>query len=617
MGRLAIKVILSIILFSLIIIAINMVFLLYSEYKRGLADIEKSIEIVEESHLKSISESVYNFDERSLDLQLQGVLSLDNIVYITVLEKRGSNDHFHIKGDSLAPVYSEKSFSLRHSSPDGSSIDLGTLTVRTNLESLLVELKDRILIVLLEQVLLILFLSIAIFVHIQRTITRHLTHFAQYANNINLRRLSQHLKLNRPSKSIFRPDEFDILESALNNMSLRIEQELSEKKKLADENKILEQQYLHAQKVDSIGQLAGGIAHDLNNLFTPIVGLSDLLKFQLKGSEYEESVHNIHLAALKSSELVQQLLTFSRKQKLGLSRINLNDVIRDFFPLLSRTLKKNIKIKTDLSEELEEIDSNKGKIEQILMNLSINAQDAIEAEGILKIRTDMVYLDGKSRGMYEGLDAGRYVLLTFSDNGIGINSEILEKIFEPFFSTKGDKGTGLGLATVYSIVMQHKGKIFVFSEPEHGTTFRMYFPISSTSSLKESKNTDNKVSGEEGFKTIMIVEDNYQVRSLTVSILSKYGYQVISVENAEEALQILREKKDSCDLLLTDIVMPGMNGWELFKESRKLNPELPVLFMSGYSDDFLSDTDRDKYNFIQKPFTINQLLKAISSSLNN
>ncbi|MDC7223691.1 MAG: response regulator [Spirochaetales bacterium] len=611
------RLIFSLLIFSSLIIVLNTGFLFIREYRQGKEMIEKSFQTVKNSHLNAVAESVFNFDERALTLQFQGILSLDNVVYIKLREKRLQGDVIHEMGDSSSKVYSEITFPLIHYSFNGRILDLGDITIRANLESFNRELRDRTLRILLEQIVLIMCLALFLFVLTQRSITRHLSRFAQYANHMDLSRLSEHLELNRPKDALlFRPDELDILEKSLNEMRVRIEQELTHKAELERKNRELEQNYLHAQKIDSLGQLAGGIAHDLNNLLTPIVGLSDLLKRQLSNSRYEESVENIFQAGTKASTLVQQLLTFSRRQKMELSPINLNRVIEGFLPLIMRTLKENITIKTEMAEDLKAINSEKGKIEQILMNLSVNSQDAIKGEGLLLIKTDMVDLDEDSREMYDGLEAGRYVLLTFSDNGIGMDRETVNKIFDPYYSTKGEKGTGLGLATVYGIVMQQKGKILVYSEPGQGTTFKILFPVSEEN-FTPLRITMDEWKGEsdgEGSERILIVEDDDLVRSFTTAILNQQGYRTVAVESGEKALPHLNEP-EPFQLLLTDMVMPGMNGRELLEEAQKTHPDIPVLFMSGYADDFLYDEEMEKYNFIQKPFTINQLLEAISRAL--
>lgn len=369
-----------------------------------------------------------------------------------------------------------------------------------------------------------------------------------------------------------------------------------------------------AQKMESIGRLAGGIAHDLNNLLSPIIGYSDFLLDEPRlGEEFKHDIRQINHAGEKSSNLVRQLLAFSRKQVLEYKRLNVNDVISGFEKLLRRTIREDIEINITMSPEIKLINADVGQIEQILMNLAVNASDAMQDGGTLSIETCNVTLD---EGSMEG-SRGDYVMLAVSDTGHGMDREICNNIFEPFYTTKKDKGTGLGLATVYGIVKQHDGNISVESKVDKGTIFKVFFPISIQQDiadeilLPESGNL-------KGTETILIVEDDDLVRNLAKQILDKNGYKVIALENGKQAIQHIQDTGHNVDVLLTDVIMPQMNGKELQHEITKILPGIKVIYMSGYTDDVIAHHGvLDKgVNFIHKPFTSQKVLSKVREVLN-
>ncbi|MDC7222067.1 MAG: ATP-binding protein [Spirochaetales bacterium] len=609
------KLITFIFLISLFFIAIISLLIIYRENQGGDVRMEKTFHIIETTHLDSLSESIFNFDDRYVEIQLEGIASLEHVVFVYLEEYRSDGTLIRELGDRKHKIDAQRIYPLRYHMTNGKTEELGTLIIHANLDTVKKELKLQLRRVIFEQGILVLLLSLTIFILTQRTITRYLGRFAQYANSMNLTHLSENLNLDRAlSKPPFGRDELDELEKALNEMRIRMEKELLEKETLEDEMKVLEQNYLHAQKVDSIGKMTGRIAHDLNNLLSPIIGLSELLVRKLDGTEYTASLEGIYQAGTRAADLVEKLLSYSRRRNVEKKAINLNDVIGDFMSLINSTLRKDITIKTNLSEEIKPIFSDEGQLAQILMNLSVNAQDAIEGEGTICIETTPLDLDEGSREMYEGLMAGQYVLMTFSDNGSGMDRKTREKIFDPYYSTKGDSGTGLGLSTVYSIVMEHKGKLFVYSEPGHGTTFKFFFPVSENQEDPRLFSVPENLIKSDGSETILIVEEDELVRSFTVSILRNYGYYPIAVERGSQALEYLKESDDFA-LLMTAMVMEGTSGIELINEAHTIRPNLPVLFMTGYNEDYSEQLKENDINLIQKPFTINQLIKAISRTL--
>jgi len=366
----------------------------------------------------------------------------------------------------------------------------------------------------------------------------------------------------------------------------------------------LEEQYHHSQKVESLGRLAGGVAHDLNNLLTPILGYSEVLLADIEATDKKyKAVNEIMRAGFKARDLVKQLLAFGRKQTLEYQLVDLNKTVYGFEPLLRRTIREDIEIKIIPTYERCTTMADIGQVEQVLMNLAVNAQDAMSEGGTLTIETSVVEVDEKFSAIHLDAEPGEYVLLKVSDTGSGMDEKILDKIFEPFFTTKGEVGTGLGLATVYGIVKQHGGNIQVDSKLGQGTVFDVYLPFSegSAKARKTGKKISSKLIGSEA---VLVVEDDPQVRHFTCFTLKRYGYAVLEAESGPKALDILEKQRCKVDLLLTDVILPGMNGNELHGEIVRKCPNIKVLYMSGYTGDAIARHGvlEENVAFIQKPF---------------
>ena len=386
--------------------------------------------------------------------------------------------------------------------------------------------------------------------------------------------------------------------------------DLTEIKRAEEERARMEEQWHQAQKVESIGRLAGGIAHDLNNLLTPVLGYGQLMfnDFQ-KGDKRKGYLEQIMRASERARDLVGQLLAFSRKQTLRYQPLDINIVIQRFSKLLRRTIREDIALIFDLDNDIKTVEADVGQIEQVLMNLCVNAADAMPGGGQLTFETSMV--DCHDDISCCGFNSSRkHMLLTVRDTGCGMDSELLNNIFEPFFSTKGDKGTGLGLATVYGIVSQHGGHTKVESEVGKGTSFKIFLPV--VDAVKSQPQVDSgRLETFNGTEDILLVEDDKAVKEMVEELLSQLGYTIIAVENAPDALKIL--EKGKVDLLLTDVILPGLNGKELYSYAGTLHSDLKVLYMSGYADEIMGEggvLDED-VAFIQKPFTIDDLAAKV------
>ena len=377
--------------------------------------------------------------------------------------------------------------------------------------------------------------------------------------------------------------------------------------------KELESHYLQAQKVESIGRLAGGIAHDLNNLLTPILGYGQMLQDEFSAKDgRRNTVEEIIEAGKRARNLVRQLLAFSRKQTMNLAPLDVDKTIIGFEKLLRRTIRENIEITLNLSSAPYRVMADIGQIEQVIMNLAINAADAMPDCGQLLIETHKSQMDGQDSSS-KGVLPGEYVVLKIKDTGFGMNEETLEKVFEPFFSTKGDKGTGLGLATVYGIIKQHNGHIFIESQPNDGTTISVLLPKTDLETNDETVEPKTSVSVE-GMETILLVEDNEQVRTLANAMLSRMGYSVIVASSGEELFERLATYAGPADLLLTDVVMPGLNGKEIYTKLRKMYPHVRVLYMSGYAADIIVRHGVET-RLLNKPFTYEGLALQIREVL--
>jgi len=379
----------------------------------------------------------------------------------------------------------------------------------------------------------------------------------------------------------------------------------------------LQQQLLQAQKMEAIGTLAGGIAHDFNNLLTVIMGFSELLLGEKEQDHPEHAdLQKIFHAAKNGAELVRRLLMFSRKTEQKPVPMNLNRQIVRVEKLLHRTIARMIDIQLDLSPDLPEINADPSQIEQVLMNLALNARDAMPDAGKLTVRTDIATLEEEYCRLHVDVKPGEYVALEMSDTGHGMDKETLEHIFEPFFTTKEiGRGTGLGLAMVYGIVTQHNGHIAVYSEVGKGTTFKVYLPAIPADVEPEVEDSGIVLAG--GTETVLLVDDEEFVRELGARILTKFGYTVLQAENGREALDLFTRERSRISLVVLDLIMPEMGGMECFKALLEIDPQINALVASGFSADasVKATIEMGAKGFVSKPFGVNELLREVRKVL--
>jgi signal transduction histidine kinase/ActR/RegA family two-component response regulator len=381
----------------------------------------------------------------------------------------------------------------------------------------------------------------------------------------------------------------------------------------------LEQQYRQAQKMEPVGRLAGGIAHDLNNLLAPILGYSELLANDLTENDPRRAaVEQILYAGQRARDLIRQLLAFSRKQTLTFRSININDLLSQFHRLLRRTIREDIQINLHLADSLPNIQGDAGQLEQVILNLAVNAQDAMPGSGELRFQTALAALDDTERAEMDLAQAGPHVLLTITDTGIGMDGDTCAQVFEPFFTTKGQhSGTGLGLSTVYGIIKQHKGAIDVTSKPGRGTTFTIHLPAAGGDVNQVEEQRETSHTQVQGSETILLAEDDLNLRTMVETVLQRHGYTVLPASDGRQAAELAQGYPDRIDLLLTDVVMPEMNGRQLYERLAEQYPAIKALYMSGYTAEVLANEGAldHRTELVQKPFSVMDLLARVRTTL--
>jgi nitrogen-specific signal transduction histidine kinase/CheY-like chemotaxis protein len=384
------------------------------------------------------------------------------------------------------------------------------------------------------------------------------------------------------------------------------------------EHRNIEDQLRQALKMEAVGRLAGGVAHDFNNLLTVIHGYSDSVLGRLEAdSPVRSAIEEIRAAGVRAAALTRQLLAFSRRAVPEWQVLNINETVIEVETMLRRLIGEDIELRTRLDSALGFTRADPNQLEQVIMNLAVNARDAMPNGGTLTIETRNVELDATYASQHVDVEPGPYLVLSVSDTGIGMGQEVMDHLFEPFFTTKPEgKGTGLGLSTVYGIVRRSQGHVRVYSEPGQGTAFYIYLPrVNDEARFRAAAGEGPHVIG--GCETILVVEDDDQLRKMACWMLRGKGYTVLEASTGAEALRVAEHASDVA-LVLTDMVMPGMSGGELACQLRALNPKIRILFMSGYSDEVVAQRSPTiaESGFIQKPFTPQTLAMKLRSLLN-
>lgn len=400
---------------------------------------------------------------------------------------------------------------------------------------------------------------------------------------------------------------------------LGVARNITKRKKTEEEKDRIQQLLFQSQKMEAIGALTGGVAHDFNNLLTAIQGYTDMA---LKSLDNRETLYNelkqIQVTAERAAELTQQLLLFSRKQPMELMPLNINDIIRDLLKLLQRLIGEDIGVSTTLDPDLFMIEADKSSIEQMVMNLIVNARDAMPNGGMLTIQTENATLGQSDCRNISDLKPGEYVKLSIEDTGVGIDEEILSHIFEPFYSTKNaGEGTGLGLSVVYGIVKGHDGWIYVESHKDQGTAFNIYIPSIQDKKRKVLPKADSFEDIQGGSERILILEDEDVVREFARRALTNHGYQVFPASNASEAMMIFEREGGQFDLIFSDVVLPDKSGVKVVNAFLNMNPKIRILMTSGYTDkksQWEVICERG-YAFLEKPYNLHDLIRSVRKTL--
>jgi PAS domain S-box-containing protein len=435
----------------------------------------------------------------------------------------------------------------------------------------------------------------------------------EYSNDLDFRiihRSGQIVWIDHHCILISRPDGTSLGRRVSNR-------DITGRKMMEKEKENLQAQLVQAQKMEAVGRLAGGVAHDFNNMLGVILGHAEMAIDKVDFSHpLHEDLLEIQKAAQRSADLTRQLLAFARKQTISPQVLNLNDTISGMLKMLRRLIGEDIDLVWKPGANLWPVMMDPSQIDQILANLAVNAKDAINEAGNLVIETQNTVFDETYSSTHPGFMSGEYVLLAVSDNGCGMDKKILDNLFEPFYTTKEvGKGTGLGLATIYGIVKQNNGFINVYSEPGDGTSFKIYLPRIQASETAKAPDIEKEPSC--GAETVLLVEDEKAILRLGKMILERYGYTVLAAESPVEALAFTKEYDGPIDLLITDVVMPVINGKELKDKITAIRPEIKTLFMSGYTADVIAHhgvIEEDVF-YLQKPFSVKTLAARVREVL--
>jgi len=590
-------------------------FISYQQYRNRLSFLEDELDTIVTANKSVLEQSLWILDTHALDLVVKGFLLNSDVVFAQITDDTGKTIVSYGKPDVDNDI--KKTISLYHQDK-GKNILIGKLTVAASKQSAFRWAQSLILITFFQSAFLMFIISVSIMFIFQRLVSRHLATIQQYTERITFEEPQDPLTLDRPLNRHTQNDELTGIVNAINLMYRKAVNAYRELQDQTAEKIMLERQLRQAQKMESIGRLAGGIAHDFNNVLSVIMGYSDLLLALVPPDDpMREQIQLIHDSGNRAATLTRQLLAFSRKQVLEKKIISINSIVQDFLKILGKMAGEDIIFTTYLAEKSCTVEADPGQIEQIIMNLIVNAKDSMPGGGEIIIETAEVQLDRHYVDKRIEVKPGKYVLLAISDTGEGMDEDVLPKIFDPFFTTKEQgKGTGLGLATVYGIVKQHDGYIYAYSEKNKGTTFKMYFPACNKA-LKETKNKSTSAALLEGNETILIVDDSPSIRQLIVDILKPLGYKCLQAGSGKDAIDAVREYSGEVHLLLTDVVMPGMSGRDLSTIIGKERPEMKVIFMSGYTENIIVHHGvlEQGITYIAKPITPSTLTQKIRSVL--
>lgn len=562
------------------------------EYSRSLDTLDETVKTLETAHVNSITAALWSFDRKQIASQLDEFSQYPFISYAAIESRSAVVSESGTRGKPgvevrTVPMAAEY---------NGRMVPVGNLHLEIDRSSVLRGTLVSAAFTLAFQAATIAIVVLVALKLFEREVTRHLAAAASYCSSLDITRMKSPLALDKER----RDDELDALVDAFNQMR----ESLS----------VAYQQLNQAQKMEAVGRLAGGVAHDYNNKLTVILGYAQLLRQGgVVDDEAREQVGEIIRAAEHSRDITSQLLAFSRSQRVMPVRVDLNRLVERAQKSLGRFIGEEITLRFSPGRELWPVRMDPTQVDQLLMNLVLNARDAIAGHGSVQTATENVVLDGAAHGSIPDLAPGEYVLLTVSDTGCGMDRETLEHIFEPFFSTKEPgKGTGLGLATVYGIVQQNGGAIQVRSEPGQGAVFSVYLPRFRGDDRKAEPAPLPRPAASTG--TILVVDDDEAIRGMTASMLRHGGFTVLAANGAREAIDICRRPDVAIDLILTDVIMPDMNAGAMIPLVREHQPGAKVLCMSGHTAEVIEQRGMigDDVPLLRKPFSPDALREKIA-----
>lgn len=607
---------------------------LYTEFKKDVEDIRKDIEIISKSYMPALVSGCYNFDNNQVDLLLTGLTGIRNIVYAEIIAPKGNaSQPMNRAGDPSARRDISMRYPLVHDK-EAKELYLGELFIYSNLDYVKSRLSGRILVLILTNAVKTIFMSFCILWIVQVLTIRPLNSIAAFTQNLNLETIGRKARVSIRSKAIRQEDELDQIADAINSMIIRIKADVDliheAKRTQADLNfkleqtnrdlkdemerrKIIEARLYQAQKMEAIGTLAGGIAHDMNNILYPIIGLSELLFESMAPHRLEyDHVKGILSAALRARDLVKQILAFSRQSEPQNVPVKLSFVINEVITLMRKTIPPGITITRDIRDDCFRVMADPSRLHQVFMNLMTNAYQSIgNDEGHIKVTVSC-----QEPFLPDDHDPP-LARITVSDNGCGIPESVKENIFDPYFTTKDvGKGTGLGLSVVYGIVKKYNGDIYVESSENHGTSITVLLPVIDTVDEAPKDKTNDTL--KYGTEHLLVVDDEPSVGKLEKTILEKLGYRVTLLNNPMEAITHIKGNPETFDLVITDLSMPGLTGDKLARELTAIRPGLPVIICSGYGDKVLDSPDtlpEGISGFLMKPVETALLAKMVRDLL--
>ncbi len=606
-GRLARRICVYVILVSTVITLFTASIQIYTEFQRELSAVDAGFEQIEHTQLTNIVSRVWVLDINELQTTLDGLLTLPYVHYIAVYE---NEEELLSVGNNSDDSVVTRSYPLVYHFNDKDHL-IGKVVVNASLDEVYQRVIDRIIVILVSNAIKTFIVAGFILLIFYQLVARHLNKMADFAQQLNINTLDKYFEFERKKNNPNEPDELDLLSDALAKM----QQNLTVASLNLQEQ---QEQTRRAQKMDALGKLTSGIAHDYNNILGVIVGYADILRKklaeQLKLADYAEQIHH---AGLRGAKLTKTLLTFSRQGIAEASKLNMNEVLRQQHDMLQKTLTVRVKLVMTLQDDLWPVWLDCGELEDTVLNMSINAMHAMsenDASAQLSISTSNQRI-GEQEALALGLDAGEYVQLSLADTGHGMDTTTKEKMFDPFFTTKGNEGTGLGLSQVFGFIKRSNGTVKVQSEPGKGCHLILYFPHFSEEVTPSAESPSIDTSAFKGTETILVVDDEAALQEVCIELLSEQGYRLLSAANAEQALQVLAH--NSVDLMLSDIIMPQMDGYQLSAIVQERYPAVKIQLVSGLcnTDKKIAASPTLKQNLLNKPYEPTLLLKTVRQLL--